>query len=211
MGPLEWLVAIITGGGSGNGLAIANTLAGAGCSVVIGEYADERGATAADGIRRTGGRAHAIRTDVSRWEDIDRLVGLTLDTFGTPNVLVNNAGVLDGYASCLETSEALFERVIAINLKGVFLGCKRVLPEMLKAGYGKIINVASIAGLRAQAGGTAYTTAKHGVVGLTRQRPPIDIEPIIDLAGVPVVERVLLDGIRGTIGDVCRPKSDHSH
>ena len=169
MGALDGMVAIVTGAGSGNGLAIANAFSGEGCAVVIGEYSEERGTVAAEGIQRAGGRARFIRTDVSRWEDVDRLVGLTLNAFGPPHILVNNAGVLDGYATCIDTSLALFERVIAINLQGVFFGCKRVLPEMVKGGYGKIINIASVAGLQAQAGGTAYTAAKHGVVGLTRQ------------------------------------------
>ena len=169
MGRLDKSVAIVTGAGSGNGLAIATALAGEGCAVVIGEYSDERGAAAAEGITRAGGRARFVRTDVSRWADIDRLVGFALREFGALHILVNNAGVLDGYATCLDTSDELFDRVIAINLKGVFFGCRRVLPEMVRARYGKIINIASVAGLQAKAGGTAYTAAKHGVVGLTRQ------------------------------------------
>jgi NAD(P)-dependent dehydrogenase (short-subunit alcohol dehydrogenase family) len=134
---LDEAVAIVTGAGSGNGLAIATALASEGCAVVIGEYSEERGAAAAEGINRTGGRARFVRTDVSRWADIDQLVGFTLSEFGVPHILVNNAGVLDGYATCADTSEELFDRVIAINLKGVFFGCKRVLPEMVRARYGK--------------------------------------------------------------------------
>src|SRR5207244_13643015 len=126
IGRLDKSVAIVTGAGSGNGLAIATALAGEGCAVVIGEYSDERGAAAAEGITRAGGRARFVRTDVSRWADIDRLVGFTFREFGALHILVNNAGVLDGYATCLDTSDELFDRVIAINLKGVFFGCRRV-------------------------------------------------------------------------------------
>ena len=108
-------------------------------------------------------------TDVRRWEDIDALVGRTVAQFGRVDVLVNNAGVLDGYATCLETSLELFDSVLAINLRGTFYGCKRVLAEMVPAGYGKIVNISSVAGLQAEGGGTAYTASKHAVVGLTRQ------------------------------------------
>jgi NAD(P)-dependent dehydrogenase (short-subunit alcohol dehydrogenase family) len=110
-----------------------------------------------------------VRTDVSRWGDMDHLVGETVRAFGRLDIMVNNAGVLDGYVTCLETSEELFDKVIAINLKGVFFGCKRVLPEMVKTGYGKIVNISSIAGLQSNAGGTPYTVSKHGVIGLTRE------------------------------------------
>ena len=79
------------------------------------------------------------------------------------------SGVLDGYATCLETPIELFDQVLGINLRGVFLGCKRALAEMVPAGYGKIVNIASVAGLVAMGGGCAYTTSKHAVVGLTRQ------------------------------------------
>ncbi len=84
MGTLDGMVAIVTGAGSGNGLAIANAVAREGGAVVIGEYSEERGTAAAEGIQRAGGRVRFIRTDVSRWEDVDRLVGLTLSAFGTP-------------------------------------------------------------------------------------------------------------------------------
>src|SRR5438132_7818978 len=83
--------------------------------------------------------------------------------------MVNNAGVLDGYATCLETSPELFDEVLAITLGGTVFGCKRALVEMLPAGYGKIVNIASVAGLVAEGGGLAYTSSKHAVVGLSRQ------------------------------------------
>jgi NAD(P)-dependent dehydrogenase (short-subunit alcohol dehydrogenase family) len=102
-------------------------------------------------------------------EAIDRLVTETVEQFGRLDVLVNNAGVLDGYATCLDTSVELFEQVMAINVRGVFFGCKRALAEMVPAGYGKIVNIASVAGLIAMGGGCTYTMSKHAIVGLTRQ------------------------------------------
>jgi NAD(P)-dependent dehydrogenase (short-subunit alcohol dehydrogenase family) len=106
---------------------------------------------------------------VRHWEAIDRLVSETLREFGRLDVLVNNAGVLDGYATCLDTSVELFDEIMAINVRGVFFGCKRALAEMVPAGYGKIVNISSVAGLVAMGGGTAYTMSKHAIVGLTRQ------------------------------------------
>jgi NAD(P)-dependent dehydrogenase (short-subunit alcohol dehydrogenase family) len=166
---LDGRVAIITGGGSGNGLAIARAYAREGARVAIGEYSEQRGAAAADSIEESRGRATFVRTDVRSWEDIDRLVTETIRRFGRLDVMVNNAGVLDGYATCLETSPELFDDVLSINLRGTFFGCKRALAEMVPAGYGKIINISSVAGLVAGGGGLAYTCSKHAVVGLTRQ------------------------------------------
>jgi len=168
MGRLEGRVAIVTGAGSGNGLAIARAMAFEGAAVAIGEYSVQRGEAAAESIQ-TSGEALFVETDVRRWADVDRLVTETVARFGRLDIMVNNAGVLDGYATCLETSPELFDEVLAINLRGVFFGCKRALAEMVPAGYGKIVNVASVAGLIAEGGGLAYTSSKHAVVGMTRQ------------------------------------------
>jgi NAD(P)-dependent dehydrogenase (short-subunit alcohol dehydrogenase family) len=168
VGRLDGRVAIVTGAGSGNGLAIAAAYAREGAAVAIGEYSEERGTAAAHSIQSFG-EALFVLTDVRRWEDIDRLVSETVQRFGHLDIMVNNAGILDGYSTCLETSPELFDQVLGINLRGTFFGCKRALAEMVPTGFGKIINIASVAGLIAMGGGTAYTASKHAVVGLTRQ------------------------------------------
>ena len=169
MGRLDGRVAIVTGAGSGNGLAIASAYAREGASVAIAEYSRERGEAAADQIETAGGRAMFVRTDVRSWSDVDQAVSQTVRELGRLDVLVNNAGVLDGYATCLDTTEELFEQVMAINVRGVFFGCKRALAEMVPCGYGKIVNISSVAGLVAMGGGCTYTMSKHAIVGLTRQ------------------------------------------
>jgi NAD(P)-dependent dehydrogenase (short-subunit alcohol dehydrogenase family) len=165
VGRLDGRVAIVTGAGSGNGLAIARAFSREGALVAIGEFSEVRGTAA----QASMDSAIFVRTDVRVEQDIDRLVSQTVSQFGRLDIFVNNAGVLDGYATCLETSTELFEQVLAVNLKGTFFGCKRALQEMAQAGYGKIVNVASVAGMVAMGGGLAYTASKHAVVGLTRQ------------------------------------------
>jgi NAD(P)-dependent dehydrogenase (short-subunit alcohol dehydrogenase family) len=161
--------AIVTGGGSGIGRAIALGLAAAGAPVAVVDLLPEGGRAVVGEIGSRGGKAHFVAADVSRWDDIDRAIGEAVGALGPLAILVNAAGVLDGYAPVQEISPALWTKVIAINLTGTFLGCKRGLQEMVPAGRGRIINLASVAGLVGDGGGPAYVASKHGVVGLTRQ------------------------------------------
>jgi NAD(P)-dependent dehydrogenase (short-subunit alcohol dehydrogenase family) len=161
--------AIVTGAGSGIGRAIALTLATRGASVglidVLPEGVTELGAA----IKQQGGRAAVAQADVSRWEDVDRAVGAIERDLGSVGILVNAAGILDGYTPADELSPSVWERVIAINLSGTFYGAKRVLPGMLARGVGRIINIGSVASVVGSGGGPAYTASKHGVLGITRQ------------------------------------------
>jgi NAD(P)-dependent dehydrogenase (short-subunit alcohol dehydrogenase family) len=161
--------AIVTGGGSGIGNAIALALAQRGAAVAVVDLRPEDGQAVADEIGRRGGKACFVAADVSRWEDVDRAVAEAISVLGPLGIMVNAAGVLDGYAPVQEMSPALWTKVIAINLTGTFFGCKRALAEMVPAGRGRIVNLASIAGLVGDGGGPAYVASKHGVVGLTRQ------------------------------------------
>ena len=162
-------VVIVTGGEAGIGRAIAEAFAAEGASVVIGGILDDKGAETVSAIEKAGGKVAFVKTDVSRWDDMDRLVSGAIGRHGRLDVMVNNAGVFDGFASVLETSEALWDRVIDINLKGQFNGCKRALQHMVPQGYGRIVNIASVGGLKGGADGASYTASKFGIIGLTKQ------------------------------------------
>jgi len=161
--------AVVTGAGSGLGRAIALALATRGARVATVDLDQASAEETAKMIGAAGGRAAAFQADTSVAADIDRAVTGAVSRFGPLEIMVNNAGILDGYFSVDEMTEAVWRRVIDIDLTGVFLGCKRALQEMLPRGRGRIVNMASVAGLNGTGGGAAYIAAKHGVVGLTRQ------------------------------------------
>ena len=160
--------AVVTGGGSGIGRAIALALGEAGAPIVVMDLLPDGGEETAQAITKGGGKALFIQGDVTRWDDVDRAV-VSADRLAPLGILVNAAGILDGYQPADEMAPTVWARVIAINLTGTFLGCKRALAEMLPRRAGRIINIASVAGLVGSGGGPAYTASKHGVVGLTRQ------------------------------------------
>jgi NAD(P)-dependent dehydrogenase (short-subunit alcohol dehydrogenase family) len=162
-------MAVVTGAGSGLGRAIARELAEAGAPVGAVDIDSASAEETAALISKAGGRAKAFQADTSKAADVDRAVGGAVKALGPLEIMVNNAGVLDGYFNVDEMDEILWRRVIDIDLTGVFLGCKRALREMLPRGRGRIINMASVAGLNGTGGGAAYVASKHGVVGLTRQ------------------------------------------
>jgi NAD(P)-dependent dehydrogenase (short-subunit alcohol dehydrogenase family) len=161
--------AIVTGGGSGIGRAIAETLARDGAAVGVVDLLPDGGTQTVETITKAGGRAVFAQADVSQWSDVDAVLGKLVATLGPLGILVNAAGILDGYAPVHELSPAVWTKVIAINLSGTFFACKRALADMIPAGRGRIVNLASVAGLVGDGGGPAYVASKHGVVGLTRQ------------------------------------------
>ncbi len=166
MSEFEGQVVIVTGGEAGIGRAIAEAFAGEGATVVIGGILEDR---ARETLAAASGKLSFVKTDVSRWSDVDGLVSGALDKHGRLDVMVNNAGVFDGFASILETSEELWDRVIDINLRGQFFGCKRALQHMVPKGYGRIVNISSVGGLKGGADGASYTASKFGIIGLTKQ------------------------------------------
>lgn len=159
----------VTGGGSGIGRAIARALAARGAAVAVFDILTDGGRETVTAIEAARGRAVFLPGDASRWADVDAAVTAAVRALGPLGIMVNAAGILDGYAPADELTPAVWERVIAINLTGTFYGARRALAEMAPRGTGRVVNIASTAGLVGSAGGPAYTASKHGVVGLTRQ------------------------------------------
>lgn len=161
-------VAIITGGGKGIGLATAEALARDGHRIVIADIDTATGQGAVSQLESGGYSALSIQTDVSRRESVDAMVAAVLDRFGQVDVLVNNAGIAGRAAPLHEITEDEWDTLMAIDLKGVYLGCRAVLPHMLERERGAIVNVASVAGKEGNPNMTPYSAAKAGVIGLTK-------------------------------------------
>jgi NAD(P)-dependent dehydrogenase (short-subunit alcohol dehydrogenase family) len=159
---------VITGGGGGIGRATAVRLAREGARVAAVDVQKAGLAETAAAVERVGGRAIAIEADVTRDDEVRRYVATAQTELGRIDCFFNNAGILGETKPLIEYSEEMFDRVIAINLKAVWLGLKHVGAAMKGEGGGAIVNTASIAGLRGTPNLAAYTASKHGVIGLTR-------------------------------------------
>ena len=161
-------VAMVTGAGSGIGAAIARRLAGEGAKIVVADLNDEAAAKVAAEIEVEGGSAAAVRQDVGDPTSVEKSVDFAIDKFGRLDVAVNNAGIGGGNTRLADYSLEDWDKVIAVNLSGVFYGMKYQLPAMLKSGGGSIVNITSILGSVAARDVAGYVAAKHGVVGLTK-------------------------------------------
>ncbi len=168
MGRLDGKVAIITGGNSGVGAATAVKFAAEGAKVVITARREAPLMEVADKIREAGGEVLPVVSDISKDEDAKRVAAETLEAFGKIDILINNAGVLDGGLKAIDSfTDDDMNRVIDINTKGTMCMMRAVTTEMAKTGYGSIVNVASVAGVMG-CGGAAYVASKAAVIGLTR-------------------------------------------
>lgn len=168
---LQNKVILVTGGGMGMGRAAALAFAREGAAVVIADVNDEAGNATAHAIQHSGGAAHFVYADVSKAADCEAMVAAALDRFGQLNVCYANAAVqlVGKDARAHELSEEIWDRTLAINLKGVWLTCKYAIAAMLKSGGGSIIIAGSPTGMSgAGAGFTAYSSSKGGVHGLMR-------------------------------------------
>jgi NAD(P)-dependent dehydrogenase (short-subunit alcohol dehydrogenase family) len=161
-------VAFVTGAGSGIGRTTALAFAREGASVVVADASEQGNRETAHMIEELGGRALAVRCDVTRSEDVKAALDRTIETFGRLDVAFNNAGIEQEEAATAELAEEVWDRIIDIDLRGVFLCMKHEIPLMLEQGGGAIVNTSSGAGVKGFPRGAAYVAAKHGVIGLTR-------------------------------------------
>ncbi len=164
---LQDKVAIVTGGGSGIGRAIALSFIKEGAKVVIADWSVQGGQETADMIAKQGEQSIFVQIDVSKESDAKHMVDVCIKTYGRVDILVNNAGIEKG-SPFHEMTQEDWDQVMAVNVRGIFLGSKHVIPHMLKQGKGKILNMASIAGIIGFAQSGAYCASKGAVIQLTK-------------------------------------------
>ena len=163
-------VALITGAGSGMGRVAAQKFAAEGAKVIVAEFGEEAGAETVRLVTAAGGAATYVQADVSREEDAQRMVDAAVEQYGRLDVLYNNAGIMpEADHSVVDTDVETWDRVMAVNLRGVFLGCKYAIPRMVAGGGGSVINISSfVALLGCSVPQDAYTASKGAVLSLTR-------------------------------------------
>ncbi len=161
-------VAFVTGAGSGIGRATALAFAREGAGVVVSDISERNVQDTARRIEELGGRALAVACDVTRSEDVKAALDQTIETFGRLDAAFNNAGVENEVKPMADVTEEEWDRIVAINLRGVFLCMKYEIPLMLRQGGGAIVKTSSGAGVKGFPGGAAYVAAKHGMVGLSK-------------------------------------------
>lgn len=161
-------VALITGAGNGIGQAAAIGFVTRGAKVVVVDRDHAAGEATAGILRQQGGEALFVPADVTQSADVQNYVKLALDKYGSIDCFCNNAGIEGIVAPTSQYDEGMFDWVMAVNVKGVFLGLRHVLPVMIRQGSGSVVNTASVAGLVASPGMPAYVASKHAVIGLTK-------------------------------------------
>jgi NAD(P)-dependent dehydrogenase (short-subunit alcohol dehydrogenase family) len=165
---LQGKVAVVTGAGSGIGLAIATRFAAEGAAVVAGDWNQQRLADAVKTIQAAGGVIVGAHGDIAAQATAEGLIDLAVSAYGRLDVLCNNAGVMDYMQGVGELSDDVWRRVLAINLDGPMFTSRRAVQQMLTQGSSSIVNIASIGGFEGGAAGVAYTVSKHALIGLTR-------------------------------------------
>ncbi len=161
-------VVVVTGAGSGIGKATAEAFAAEGAALVLGEIDSARLDALVAELSAAGARIAGVQGNVASDEDCQKLIHTAVEKFGRLDVLVNNAGIMDRFLPVGELDDATWNRVLGVNLFGPMYTMRQAVPIMLEQGGGVIVNIASAAGLGGGFAGAAYTTSKHGVVGLTR-------------------------------------------
>lgn len=165
---LQGKVSIITGAGSGMGLAMAKLFAKEGATVIASDINEQRLTEAVEGIKKTGGKIEAVVGNIADKATAEELVDLAIKSYGRLDVLCNNAGIMDYMQGVGELSDDVWRRVLSVNLDGPMFTMRKAIPQMLSQGSGSIINIASTAAISGGAAGAAYTSSKHALVGLTK-------------------------------------------
>ena len=161
-------IALITGAGSGIGRASAILFSKEGAKIAVADVDEKGGQQTVEAINNQGGEAIFIKTDVTKEPDVASMVRTTVENYAKLDILFNNAGIGTPFIMLENTEESLWDRVMAINVKGIFFGCKYAAPVMKKQGGGVIVNTASIAAVRPRAGLSAYSASKAAVITLTK-------------------------------------------
>jgi len=168
MAKLDGKVAVVTGAASGMGKAIAALYAKEGAKVVASDLNLEGVQQTVAEIEAAGGKALAVQANVASEEDVQHLIDTAVKEYGTLDILVNNAGIMDNMVPAGDLTDALWEKVFAVNTTGPMRTIRKSLPIFIEKGNGVIVNVASVGGLNGSRAGAAYTASKHAVIGLTK-------------------------------------------
>lgn len=161
-------VAIITGAGSGIGRASALLFSQEGAKISVADIDERGGRETVDLIEKQGGSAFYIKTDITKAVDVEKMVLTTVEKYGKLDILFNNAGIGTAFIMLEDTEESVWDKLMDVNAKGIFLGCKYAAPIMKKQGSGVIVNTASIAAVRPRAGLSAYSASKGAAISLTK-------------------------------------------
>jgi NAD(P)-dependent dehydrogenase (short-subunit alcohol dehydrogenase family) len=196
-------VVLVTGAAGVLGNAIAARMASEGAVVVLADLPGADTAALVEGIRSAGGTAHALELDVSSADSVAGGFVEAVSRFGGLDVLVNNAGIEGGFASTTAYDDDVFDRVFAVNVRGVYLGMKHAVPHLRSRGGGAIVNLSSVAGLQGTPGMIAYGMSKHAVIGMTKSVAAEEAAAGIRVTAVcpaPVEGRMMRSIERGVSG-----------